>query len=68
LLWRLCVRPELMEYLSEECETHAMELLANDSDAQRYVKCTPSHFTDKTNLHLATHNSTPFSTKLSILS
>jgi chromo domain-containing protein 1 len=32
LLWRLCVRPELMEYLLNKCEQRAKELDAGDLD------------------------------------
>ncbi|CAO2648618.1 Nn.00g078850.m01.CDS01 [Neocucurbitaria sp. VM-36] len=32
LLWRVCVRPELMEYLMHHCENHAQELEAGDAD------------------------------------
>ncbi|KAF1935467.1 hypothetical protein EJ02DRAFT_389143 [Clathrospora elynae] len=34
ILWRLCVRPELMEYLFEHCANHEMELEAGDPDVQ----------------------------------
>ncbi|KAF1829423.1 hypothetical protein BDW02DRAFT_561180 [Decorospora gaudefroyi] len=34
LLWRLCVRPELMEYLFRYCEDHSRELDASDPDMQ----------------------------------
>ncbi|RMZ67211.1 chromo domain-containing [Pyrenophora seminiperda CCB06] len=34
LLWRLCVRPELMEYLLKHCEDHEKELEAGDDDMQ----------------------------------
>ena len=37
LLWRLCVRPELMEYLIQYCEEHEEALEAGDADMQRYV-------------------------------
>jgi chromo domain-containing protein 1 len=37
LLWRLCVRPELMQYLMDDCEQHEAELDAGDADAQRFV-------------------------------
>lgn len=37
LLWRLCVRPELMEHLLRHCETHAQELEAGDADVTRLV-------------------------------
>jgi chromo domain-containing protein 1 len=33
LHWRLCVRPELMEYLFDKCEEKAKALEAGDSDA-----------------------------------
>jgi chromo domain-containing protein 1 len=33
LLWRLCVRPELMEYLYARCEEQSSELDAGDPDA-----------------------------------
>lgn len=36
LLWRLCVRPELMEYLLKHCEVHEKELEAGDADMQRF--------------------------------
>ncbi|KAF2031615.1 hypothetical protein EK21DRAFT_62655 [Setomelanomma holmii] len=32
LLWRLCVRPELMEYLFQRCEAQAAQLDAGDAD------------------------------------
>lgn len=35
LLWRLCVRPELMEYLYQKCEDNASELAAGDPDYLR---------------------------------
>lgn len=38
LLWRLCVRPELMEYLLQDCEEHQEVLEAGDADMQRYVR------------------------------
>ncbi|KAI4699061.1 hypothetical protein J4E81_004952 [Alternaria sp. BMP 2799] len=34
LLWRLCVRPELMEHLFAYCEDQATELQAGDPDVQ----------------------------------
>ncbi|KAI4650076.1 uncharacterized protein J4E78_008358 [Alternaria triticimaculans] len=34
LLWRLCVRPELMEHLFAYCEDQATELQAGDADVQ----------------------------------
>ncbi|KNG45676.1 hypothetical protein TW65_07570 [Stemphylium lycopersici] len=34
LLWRLCVRPELMEHLIQYCEEHEDELKAGDADMQ----------------------------------
>ena len=37
LLWRLCVRPELMEHLFAYCEDQATELQAGDDDVQRFV-------------------------------
>jgi chromo domain-containing protein 1 len=37
LLWRLCVRPELMAYLFQYCEDHVKELDAGDPDMQRFV-------------------------------
>jgi len=37
LLWRLCVRPELMEYLFERCERDEEKLEAGDADAMRSV-------------------------------
>lgn len=37
LLWRLCVRPELMEHLFAYCEDQATELQAEDPDVQRFV-------------------------------
>ena len=40
LLWRLCVRPELMEYLLQRCEDHAIALNAGDADMQRFVHYT----------------------------
>ena len=42
LLWRLCVRPELMEYLLKHCEDHEKELEAGDADMQRFVHESPS--------------------------
>ncbi|KAI5381014.1 hypothetical protein J4E82_000213 [Alternaria postmessia] len=38
LLWRLCVRPELMEYLFQRCEDHAMDVNAGDVDMQSCAK------------------------------
>lgn len=35
LLWRLCVRPELMEYLYQKCENNAAKLAAGDPDYLR---------------------------------
>jgi chromo domain-containing protein 1 len=35
LLWRLCVRPELMEHLYQYCQDQATELHAGDPDVQR---------------------------------
>jgi len=40
LLWRLCVRPELMEHLFAYCEDQATELQAGDPDVQRFVHYT----------------------------
>lgn len=40
LLWRLCVRPELMEYLFQRCEDHAMDVNAGDVDMQRFAHYT----------------------------
>jgi chromo domain-containing protein 1 len=37
LIWRLCVRPELMEHLFKYCEDQATELHAGDADVQRFV-------------------------------
>lgn len=34
ILWRLCVRPELMEYLYERCMQQGVELDAGDPDVQ----------------------------------
>jgi chromo domain-containing protein 1 len=39
LFWRLCVRPELMEYLFQICENHAIDLNAGNLDMQRFVRC-----------------------------
>ncbi|KAL1795697.1 hypothetical protein ACET3X_005921 [Alternaria dauci] len=38
LLWRLCVRPELMEYLWQKCEDHAIDLNAGNVDMQSCAK------------------------------
>lgn len=38
LLWRLCVRPELMAHLLKYCEDHEKELEAGDADMQRFVQ------------------------------
>ncbi|KAH8631971.1 hypothetical protein IG631_13654 [Alternaria alternata] len=38
LLWRLCVRPELMDYLFQRCEDHAMDVNAGDVDMQSCAK------------------------------
>ncbi|KAL7777163.1 hypothetical protein CFE70_007586 [Pyrenophora teres f. teres 0-1] len=38
LLWRLCVRPELMEYLLKHCEDHQKELEAGDDELQSRAK------------------------------
>ncbi|PWO24643.1 CH domain containing protein [Pyrenophora tritici-repentis] len=38
LLWRLCVRPELMEYLLKHCEDHEKELEAGDDALQSRAK------------------------------
>lgn len=35
LSWRLCVRPELMEYLYRHCETHSKELNEGDPAVKR---------------------------------
>lgn len=35
--WRLCVRPELLEYLYEHCEARFKELDEGDEDVTRYV-------------------------------
>ena len=35
LLWRLCVRPELMEYLFDKCEERSAELAAGNPDDLR---------------------------------
>lgn len=37
LLWRICVRPELMEHLIQYCEKHEDKLEAGNADMQRYV-------------------------------
>ena len=37
LHWRLCVRPELMEYLLQHCEKHATELDNGDPEVTRSV-------------------------------
>ena len=37
LFWRLCVRPELMEYLLQKCEDHAIDLDAGNADIQRFT-------------------------------
>lgn len=37
LLWRLCVRPELMEHLFQHCQDHAQELDEGNPDVQRLV-------------------------------
>jgi chromo domain-containing protein 1 len=36
LLWRLCVRPELMEHLYQYCQDRETELHAGDPDVQRF--------------------------------
>lgn len=36
LLWRLCVRPELMEYLYQKCEDNSAELIAQNPEYLRY--------------------------------
>lgn len=38
LLWRLCVRPELMDYLNERCEAQAKEFELRDRDVIRFVQ------------------------------
>jgi chromo domain-containing protein 1 len=38
LLWRLCVRPELMEYLYQTCNDTMTELSVQESDDTRYVQ------------------------------
>ncbi|KAG9195358.1 hypothetical protein G6011_00479 [Alternaria panax] len=38
LLWRLCVRPELMEYLLQRCEDHEIDLNAGNADIQSCAK------------------------------
>jgi chromo domain-containing protein 1 len=35
LVWRLCVRPELMEYLYQTCNDHMTELPEQESDHTR---------------------------------
>jgi chromo domain-containing protein 1 len=41
LLWRLCVRPELMEYLYQICNDTMTELSGQESDHTRYVRVDP---------------------------
>ena len=43
LVWRLCVRPELMEYLYQTCEGHMTELPGQESDHTGYVQVDPGH-------------------------
>ncbi|XPS67741.1 hypothetical protein M3J09_000040 [Ascochyta lentis] len=51
LLWRLCVRPELMEYLFQKCEDNAAELAAGDLDylsrAQLYQILTVTNYIEQ---------------------
>lgn len=37
LLWRLCVRPELMKYLFDYCEKYANRVDSGDAEMQRFV-------------------------------
>jgi chromo domain-containing protein 1 len=51
LLWRLCVRPELMEYLIERCEGQSKELEAGDPDvnarAELYVLLSDTNYIEQ---------------------
>lgn len=68
LLWRLCVRPELMEYLIKYCEEHEEELEAGDADMERFVPKMYQMMGTHTDWVVAGLNCTPCWPKQSTLS
>jgi chromo domain-containing protein 1 len=54
LLWRLCVRPELMESLYQKCEENSAELAAQNPDdlrCQCYLRLSTDHSTSRAELY-----------------